>query len=232
MGNTSGVLDSWEVLADPNKVWTPEMIFDLMRNTETAGKPGECFNYSDVGFNLLAKVIEAVTQKAYSEVLHEQIFEPLNMGDSYIMYHSKPKNGFRAIEKVWYKGHEVSTWKSLSVDFGAGGGIVSTVSDLLKFNIALNSGKLISQDSLQKMRNATNKFRSGMFYGLGMEVIDFTGFFFLLKSYPKLYGHTGIFTTHLYYDPISETHIIFNFGNDKAMEKTFNALIKIGGLIK
>lgn len=240
MGHTSGVVDYFDkkyekfakdIVKSPDKFWTPEAAIDTVRGISAAGKPGECFCYSDTGYNLLGMVIERAAEKEYHDVLHERILSPIGMDDSYLMYRSEPKNGLKPIETIWWAGNEVSTNKGLSIDW-CGGGIISTVSDLLKFNLALHGGKLITRQNLEAMQKASNKYRAGMFYGLGMVIVDFGGFSFFLKNYPKLYGHLGVFTVHLYYDPISETHIVLNYGNTDAMRKSFNALIKIGSLIK
>jgi len=210
-----------KLISEPNKIWTPEMTFDFVRNQGASiGKPGECYNYSEINYNLLGKIIEATTKKTYPKMLHEYIFGPLKMNDSYLMHHSKPKNELKPIEKIWYLNHEVSTYKCLSSDW-AGAGIVSTTSDLLKFNSGLHNDQLITKTSLLKMQEPLNVFRPDIDYGLG------TMSFELGRNHPRLYGHTGNFVTHLYYDPISKTHIVLNFGNEKAMIRSFDLLIVI-----
>lgn len=78
----------------------------------------------------------------------------------------------RQIRKLWINGTEASSFKSISCDW-AGGGIVTTTEDLLKFQRALRKGKLVSGTSLQIMETCPHKFRPGIYYGLGMMEIHF-----------------------------------------------------------
>jgi D-alanyl-D-alanine carboxypeptidase len=62
---------------------------------------------------------------------------------------------------------------------------------------------------------------------MGTMEIHFEEFFFLLKGMPRVKGHIGILSTHLFYEPETKTHIIMNFGSDRKMEDSFKALIEI-----
>jgi D-alanyl-D-alanine carboxypeptidase len=244
LGHTSGCADYFDgkvvkgkkfihlLLSEPDKIWTPEMTIEFTQNNQKAvGKPSECFNYSDTGYNLLGKIIEVVTNKSFHENLHDRIIDPLKMNDTYMMFQSSPINGIKPIEKIWVNKLEVSKYKSLSCDWAAGG-IISTISDLLKFSKALQTGKLINNDLLNLMRNPINKIRYGMYYGLGQMTVDFKKFSF--TNLPKYYGHSGFFSTQLYYDPISDIHIILNIGIAEimAIRDCIKIMIKINNEIK
>jgi D-alanyl-D-alanine carboxypeptidase len=239
LGHTGGCADYIEdkvingknfmdlLLSEPDKIWTPEMTVNFTQNNQkTAGKPTECFNYSDTGYNLLGKIIENVTNNSLHENLHNRIFKPLKMDDTYLMFHSSPINGIKPIENIWINNKEISKYKSLSCDW-AGGGIISTISDLLKFNKALQTGELINNDLLYIMRNPVNKVRYGLYYGLGQMTIDIKKFTFTNSS--KYYGHSGFFSTQLYYEPNSDIHIILNIGIAEftAIKDCFKIIIKI-----
>ena len=247
LGHTSGIADYFEgiadsieggkrrrkhfideVIADPDHFWTPQELVDYTRKFQSAvGKPGEKFNYSDTGYILLGLLIEKVTGKSFAQNLTDEIFAPLGMCDTYLMFHSEPANmPHKNIEKIWINNVEISTFKSLSCDW-AGGGIISTTADLLLFDQALRSGRLIRNETLQKMDECNHRFRSGIYYGLGMMEIRFKEFFFLLGHLPRVKGHIGILSTHMFYDPSSDAHIIMNFGDSKLMAKSFMALIEI-----
>ena len=77
-----------------------------------------------------------------------------------------------------------------------------------------------------------NKFRPGIFYGLGMMELRFEGFFFLFRGLPKPRGHIGVLSTHLFYDIENDLHIIMNFGSDKRMVESFKALVIVEQQIK
>ena len=240
LGHTSGIADYFEgktisgrsfldeILSTPETRWTPEKLLGFCRERQAAvGIPGKVFNYSDSGYILLGLLIEAITGESFALNLKKEIFDPFGMDDSYLMFYSEPRNTpKRTIEKIWLNGVEISGFTSLSCDW-AGGGIVSTTADLLKFSQALRGGQLLSQETLHRMDACQNKFRQGIYYGLGMMEIHFKDFFFLLGGLPRVKGHIGILATHLFYDPVSESHIVMNFGDNTRMVESFKALIDI-----
>ena len=50
-----------------------------LRETDVSGPPGERFHYSNVGYKTLGYLIEAITERAYGEVVRERILTPLGM---------------------------------------------------------------------------------------------------------------------------------------------------------
>jgi len=244
LGHTSGIADYFEgkvtrgetlikdVLANPHTRWTPDSLIEFTRERQQAvGAPGKVFNYSDTGYLLLGKLIEKVSGKPFHHNLQESIFRPLEMCDTYLMFFGEPANPKRKIEKIWFGKQEVSQYESLSCDW-AGGGIVSTTADLLKFNRALRGGQLIQSGVLETMDVCAHKFQPGIYYGLGMMEIRFRDFFFLLGRLPQVKGHIGILSTHLFYDPTTDAHVILNFGATTRMAESFRALIEIETMLQ
>jgi len=240
IGHMSGVADYFddpvssglhfpkEVISNPQTRWTPAMLLDFSRLKQKAvGKPGTIYHYSDTGYVLLGLLIEAITGKPFHQSLQEEFFIPLGMNDTYLMFYGEPLNKpSKPIQKFWLNGTETSTFTSVSCDW-AGGGIVSTTTDLLKFQKALREGRLVQPSTVQLMTVCPNKFQPGIYYGLGMMEIHFEDFFFLLKGFPRVTGHIGVLATHMFYDELTETHIIMNFGNTAHMTASFKALIEI-----
>lgn len=191
LGHTSGIADYFEgstiggksfitqVLSNPHFQWTPQKLIDFTRYHQRAvGIPGTVFNYSDTGYILLGLIIEQVTGKSFAKNLEDEIFLPIEMHDSYLMFYSEPKStSKKTLDKIWFDGIEISGYESLSCDW-AGGGIVSTTADLLKFNQALRSSQLVQGSTLATMDSCEHKFRHGIYYGLGMMEIRFKEFFF------------------------------------------------------
>jgi D-alanyl-D-alanine carboxypeptidase len=220
------------VLQNPQYHWTPQTLLDFSRHQQSAvGIPGQVFNYSDTGYVLLGLIIEKVTGKSFAQNLADEIFLPLEMRDSYLMFYGDPQNTPKKdIEQIWFNGVEISRYESLSCDW-SGGGIITTTADLLKFSHALRGGRLVSPNTLAAMDACPHKFRPGIFYGLGMMEIRFNEFFFLLGRLPKVKGHIGILATHMFYDPTQDAHILMNFGDNTRMVESFQALIKIENML-
>lgn len=244
MSHTSGIADYFSdpadtgkpiedlILTEPNRRWSPMDLIGFTRDHQKAvNKPGTAYHYSDTGYILLGLIIEKVSGKPFHQNLKDEIFSPLHMDDSYLMFYSEPKNlPKKEIAKIWFHGSEVSKFNSLSVDW-SGGGIISTVEDLLKFHKALQEGRLISKASLATMENYKYKFRSGIYYGLGLMQYRFEEFFFMLKGYPRMTGHMGILSTQMFYDEIHDAYIIMNYGSDAHMEKSVRNIISIVGIL-
>lgn len=243
--HTSGVADYVEdpvtngapfmelVLNNPDTYWTPEMLLAFSRDNQHAvGRPGDLFHYSDTGYVLLGRIIENRTSKPFHVNLHDEFFTPLEMNDSYLMFRSEPANQpKKPIQKTWLNDTEISQFTSLSSDW-AGGGIVSTPADILKFHTALRDGQLISPDLLGQMETATNQFMPGINYGMGMMEIDFQGLSPMLSGLPPVTGHIGIWGTHMFYDSTTDTYIIINLGSASYMNTSFEVLIELMSTIR
>lgn len=239
LDHTSGVADYFEgrvtsgrrfldrVLGEPDRTWTPADLIAFSRDNQRAiAAPGRRFAYSDTGYILLGLVVEHVTGRAFHELLHERIFEPLDMRDSYLLFHSTPSNGLRPIAPFRLGRVEASTFASISCDW-SGGGIVTTLDDLVTFSRALHRGELTDADQLAEMQRVRNRFRPGIHYGAGMMELRFGEFSPFLRRLPRLSGHIGVLGTHMFYDRDNDAHIAMNFGSTREMVRSFRTLIEI-----
>lgn len=145
--------------------------------------PGERWSYGDTGYHLLGMLIEKVSGKNYEHFLSERIFKPLEMRDTRL-------NSYRQLITNRADGYSHSDGKIrnavlLPLFEFANAGLVSTVLDMAKLNIAFTSEKLLRRTTLvQMMTNA--KLNSGEIvpsYGLGVGITPFRG--------RKRIGHNG-----------------------------------------
>ncbi len=239
LSHMSGIADYFEdapvgarpmrelILEDQNKLWSPvELVAFTREHQSAAGRPGERFHYSDTGYILLGLLIEAVSKAPFHSLLHKRIFEPLHMDDSYLLFYSKPKNPPRPMADVWLRGVNIKAYPSLSIDW-AGGGIVSTVSDLAAFVRALNAGEIVKSETLQSLYRFDHKYMIGIRYGYGFMQYRFNEFSFLLKSLPRMIGHMGVLGTQMVYDPATGGVYIASFGSDAAPAASVRTMIKV-----
>lgn len=138
-------------------------------------EPDSKGDYSNSNFVLLSYILENVNEKPFSKILEEQIIKPLSLESTSIFMGSDPTKGESFSYNYngkWIKDVETDP----SIPLGAGA-IASDLKDLNTFIYALFSGKLISDESLEKMMETKEGFGRGMF------------------SFPyyerKSYGHTG-----------------------------------------
>ena len=78
------------VLDEENRIPANGEIIDLIRETgeDAACAPGEAFEYSDVGYMLLANAVEKVSGMPFEDFMKKNVFEPAGMKDSGI-YHTR-----------------------------------------------------------------------------------------------------------------------------------------------
>lgn len=138
-------------------------------------EPDSKGDYSNSNFVLLTFILEKVNRIPFPKILEEQIVKPLSLKSTSIFTASDPIKGESFSYNYngkWIKDVETDP----SIPLGAGA-ITSDVKDLNTFIYAVFSGKLISDESLEKMMEIKEGFGRGMF------------------SFPyyerKSYGHTG-----------------------------------------
>lgn len=144
--------------------------------------PGEKNIYSNSGFNLLAYIIETQSGKKYMDFMRERIFIPLGMtktGDRDPQFIIPLRaNGYE-----WRLDRHSGRDGNLTDLMGAGS-IVSTITDMTKWEAALGDDKLLNAQSKKEIWTQFT-FNNGKPspYGLGWRISDVRG--------NKLIGHTG-----------------------------------------
>ncbi|MFF1818495.1 serine hydrolase domain-containing protein [Kribbella sp. NPDC058245] len=139
-------------------------------------EPGARSSYSQAGFNLAGRIIETVTGLPYEKAMAQLLFEPLGLTNTVFDLDDVMMRKFA----VGYNPDEhgvlqpATPWKAWAAgDHGnnPGGGVVSTVGDLLRWaRFHLGSGDgLMSAAVLHSMRDETIALRaSSLGDGLGV----------------------------------------------------------------
>lgn len=236
LSHTSGVADYFEgpvtsghpllaqITANPDLRFTPTDLLAYSRDRQQpAGVPGAQFAYSDTGYILLGLALEQIEQKPYAQILDDRLFTPLGMTDSELMTEFGAASG---ILSLTLDGLDLSDRNALSVDW-AGGGVVTTMRDLLTFSRALQEGELVSSESLAAMTNFAHEMDPGIRYGQGMMQFRFSELSPLLFSMTDLHGAVGASGTFALYDPSSENYYIANFGSLDYAQKAIEQLVEI-----
>ncbi len=170
---------------DGFELWRRLKVEDFIHNLSSHPlefTPGERNIYSNSGFNLLAYIIEARSGKRYLDFMRERIFTPLGMtktGDrdpQYIIAN-------RAAGYEWSIDHLEGRDGNLT-DLTGAGSIVSTISDMVKWDAALNGKNFLKPESRAewwKQYTFTNGKLSP--FGFGWRISDHRGH--------KLVAHSG-----------------------------------------
>ena len=168
---TSGVGDIFgdKYMATPKeKLRNIKDFIPLFSDKPLAFEPGSKNQYSNGGYILLGAIIEKVTGKSYYDYVRENIFKPVGMTNT--EYFESDKTTSNMAEGYTTEGVKTDnkTKRHNNLDTrpargsSAGGGY-STAEDLLKFSLALQTGK-IQNSELAPMQQSSN----GKFTGLGI----------------------------------------------------------------
>jgi CubicO group peptidase (beta-lactamase class C family) len=129
---------------------THESFIGRFRDKPLEFVPGEKFNYNNSGYYLLGVIVERAAGKSYEDFLQENIFTPLGMKNTGFDHPARIiKNRAAGYEGQGERIHNAS-YIDMSHGFAAGA-IVSTTEDLLLWDKALYTDKLISRKSLDEM---------------------------------------------------------------------------------
>lgn len=117
----------------------------------TTREPGKEFYYGDCDFIMTAAVIEATSGKPYATLVEERIAKPLGLASLGVFPRAEPTvAGFVA-------GKPESTAFRLE-NFGGAGALYGTTHDLLAFDRALMTGKLIPEAQRAQMWDGKGEY--------------------------------------------------------------------------
>jgi CubicO group peptidase (beta-lactamase class C family) len=157
-------------------------------------EPGEKYEYSNTGYVLLASIAEKVSGRDFVELTKEWIFKPLGMKNTAIRSLEEKANveNFAAGHLKDSLGNYINANKFHASDYTVWlgnrkgpGRVSSTAKDLLKWDQALYSEKLVKKELLEKafspyiLNDLTRSY-----YGFGWEVEP-------KSPFGKMVMHTG-----------------------------------------
>lgn len=111
--------------------------------------PGTRFKYSNTGYTLLGLILERASGQDYASFLQQHIFGPLNMKDSGYQDQKTILARFAGGYSRGPKGIQPADHIDMSIPHAAGS-LYSTTLDLLKWDAALRTGRLIGESSYKK----------------------------------------------------------------------------------
>ena len=198
LNHTSGVPDYTSlkeylpaVRENPSLPWHHEKVIELTCSGKLDFEPGEGFYYSNTGYMLLYEVIEAVSKKSFAEVLKEEIFDKLDLKNTYVA-HEVDTNNILTPGYCRFLNSEIKIENVIPryhPDWCATGLIVSNVEEVVKFFDAVFSGKLLANQYLKEMQTLVDigvrqRWYRKACYGLGIMADP-------ESKYGIKYGHGG-----------------------------------------
>ena len=182
------------VLDEPRSVRCPRTIDGLQRFADRplVFEPGTEYRYSNYGWILVSAAVEAVAQEPFSSVMRTEIFEPLGMNDTTAESPIEPSPDRATFYFPKFSADpRYGPDEGREVDYSCFAGsaaFVSTPSDLVRFGLAIQGGKLLKPATVQLLQTS-QRLRSGeeTGYGLGwdLETAELAG------AQTNVVGHDG-----------------------------------------
>jgi D-alanyl-D-alanine carboxypeptidase len=182
---------------DPGRAWRPAELVDHAAAYGTPRfPPGEGFEYCDTGYVVAGILVEQATGQPLHEVYRELVFDPAGMDSTWLEGHEPALT-----PEVAHHYTDELDWTTISptIDW-AGGGLVTTASDLARFVRALWSEQVLGSRALGELTRWTpgawfppgHRLRYER-YGLGMGTDTVEGV--------ELLGHTGFIGAFAFHAP-------------------------------
>ena len=161
---------------DFDKISEGEFIEKVL-NAPLRFESGTRFSYSNVGYSLLAIIVEKVSGMSYERFLYENLWKPANMESTgykrpafstelIAVGYKDGKQWGKPTDKEWDK--DAPYWH-----LKGNGGILSTTEDLYKWNRALLSDKILSKEAKAKYYHP--RLRTGEndnpYYAYGWDIL-------------------------------------------------------------
>lgn len=147
--------DAW---ADREESMAQATFDELLANPINAiYSPGTAFVYSNLGYAILGRIIEAVTAMSFVDYARKHLLEPLEMNSTTYDYRSVPParlaNGYRRTSAGSWELQPFTSPGS----FSAIGGVLSTVSDMARWVHWLGDAFPARDDTMQNVLSRSSR---------------------------------------------------------------------------
>jgi CubicO group peptidase (beta-lactamase class C family) len=179
--HTSGLRDQWgllgiEGLGPGTQVHSPMTTLDLVEHQKMLNfAPGAEYLYSNTGYALAGLIVQRVSGKSLDEFTRERFFEPLGMR------HTEWRADYTKVvpnRATAYSGSASSGYHQDMpfTNMIGNGGLLSTMSDLLRWNENLDHPTVGGPSYVAAMQTPM-RLNSGRMisYALGLEIVDYDG---------------------------------------------------------
>jgi CubicO group peptidase (beta-lactamase class C family) len=176
--HTSGIKDDyWQLYqGSPLINYSEKDIYAYATKQSLQFKPGERYAYNNEGYYLLGPIIAKVTGEPYTKWMTEHVLRPAGMTTAR-MYNPADIIPQMVSSYALEKGRIVHNRSDILSDRGeaiAGWGLYASLDDMIAFDRALWSGRLISAKSLEEM-SSNARLNSGYpaHSGIGFEEVSY-----------------------------------------------------------
>ena len=150
----------------------PETLIAVARKHGNAFCPGEYWSYSNTGYVLLARIVEAIEGQPFHQVVDARVIRRLGLKNTIALAPRIQLPGLAAPHPK--KPEEVEAGFDYTTPFGAAG-IAGSAEDMVRFWQALLGGRLLKQQTVRGLFDRLYPmFDHGTYYGRGVMLYDFS----------------------------------------------------------
>ncbi len=235
LSHVASIRDNWEMLelgyTIDNGGDSPMSLEDFIKSYLLEGgayydreknflleSPGKHERYSNAGYNLIAYLVEQISDRPFNEYMAEEVFRPLNMQNTYWFLAEIPHENIATPHNMPYKETDFKGTQILK-HFGypgyASGQLRTTVSDYAQIlKLMVNKGKVdgkqfINQKTIEEFLTVqypeADKWRA-----ISWSYNEFESFLYYMFM-PRLPSHTGLdpgMSTVVSFDPKTRTGVL------------------------
>lgn len=178
LGHLSGIRHyrNEEEVTSTRHYTTLRETLDIFKNDPLLFEPGTRFSYTTYGYNVIGCVIEGASGMSFMDYVRENIFKPAGMerarDDNVFEIIPHRAQGYRKTPTGELRNSPLADTSNKI----PGGGLCSTVIDLARFAIAVQTGRLVRREMLELMWTPqTTREGQQTSYGLGWSVGERNG---------------------------------------------------------
>lgn len=225
LGHTAGLASMWDhPKYDFSRSYTPEEMQRIVEEVPAVGPPGGKYSYSNNGYYLLGRIIEAVTGEPFDVDLRRNVFDVAGMDMDHLGATAMPPG--TAQPYIFFSSDH---WRSypmgVSPQAGAAGGWVGDARALYAFARSYLGGGFIDRAAMRRQWSADGTVpidQSGNHYGYGTEV--FVDTYVPGRTIVGHSGGGGGFSIDMFMEPASGTIVVLMsnmYGMNRGMSMNY-----------
>ena len=223
LAHTSGLPLHYQFFYEGEPDREPPMEDTIMRYGILVNPPGTVYQYSNLGYGILDRIIANVSQRPYAEYMRVEVFEPLGMRDTSV--HVAPGVRDRTAIRYTAEGAAIPYY---TFDHDGGSAVYSSAHDLVRFGMFFlrhrvpGQKEILTEDTRAAMMRVETPAGVPEQYGLGWFIGEESGM--------RRIWHTGSMPgvatiLNLYPDNDLVSVVLLNTNNASARARIAQALI-------
>lgn len=209
--------------AGTDVAWTLDDVLATARYKGSAFPPGAPRKalYSDTNFQVLGCLVELLTGLQYAEALRQEVLAPLELHDSWLYTDPSDDRPLPLRD-----GANRLSIPQAMISFGPDGGVVATVSDLMRFLRGFFEGDLFDPAVLTSLK-VYNRIFFPLQYGVGFARFKLPRIVSPWVAPPELLGHSGHSGAFAFHATREDVYLAGTYNNLARPDRPFRLMMQL-----